>query len=107
MALKESPIVHDGWKLHQTVEEHLWCVTLDDLKQFRRLVGHAIAEGVIKPTSQDPFDTTDMLIGPSMCLSSVSTHFLLCVIVDPIELYAYSLLGASFFTRLVKGTQPT
>lgn len=66
VALKESPIVHDGWKLHQTVEEHLWCVTLDDLKQFRRLVGHAIAEGVIKPTSQDPFDTSDMLIGPSM-----------------------------------------
>jgi len=66
LALKENPIVHDGWKLHQTVEKHFWCVTLDDLKQFRRLVGHAIAEGVIKPNSQDPFDTSDMVIGPSM-----------------------------------------
>ena len=56
----------DGARLHRTVEKHLWCVTLEDLRQFRRLIRHAVANGVIKPTDQDPFDISDNRIGPSM-----------------------------------------
>ncbi|CAE7642018.1 unnamed protein product, partial [Symbiodinium pilosum] len=66
IAVTERPRVHDGERLHQTVGKHKWCVTLKDLRQFRRLVRHAIADGVIKPTDQDPFDTEDTSIGPSM-----------------------------------------
>ena len=58
--------MHEGERLHQTVEKHMWGVTLEDLKQFRRLVRHAVAEGVIKPTDRDPFDTADCRIGPSI-----------------------------------------
>ena len=56
----------DGASLHRTVEKHRWCVTLEDLRQFRRLIRHAVANGVIKPTDQDPFDISDSRIGPSM-----------------------------------------
>ena len=66
IAVTERPRVHDGERLHRTVGKHKWCVTLKDLRQFRRLVRHAIADGVIKPTDQDPFDTEDTSIGPSM-----------------------------------------
>ncbi|CAK9093044.1 Protein MAK16-like A [Durusdinium trenchii] len=43
-----------------------WCVSLADLKQFKRLVGQAVTHGRIKPTERDAFDPKDQTIGPSM-----------------------------------------
>ncbi|CAE7224708.1 unnamed protein product [Symbiodinium natans] len=66
LAVTENPVMLDGSRLHQMVEKSMWCVTLDDLRQFGRLVRHAIAKGAIQPTDQDPFDTADIRIGPSV-----------------------------------------
>ena len=43
-----------------------WCVSLEDLKQFRRLVMHAVKDGRITPTERDKFDPSDLRHGPSM-----------------------------------------
>ncbi|CAE7808106.1 unnamed protein product [Symbiodinium sp. CCMP2592] len=45
---------------------HMWCVTLEDLRQFRRLVMHAVAQGEIRPHARDMFDSSDLSIGPSV-----------------------------------------
>ena len=73
--ITKNTVVHDGLRLHQTVGQQLWCVTLEDLKQFRRLVLHAIAEGMIRPTDHDPFDLTDTRVGPSMY--TVNTQYIM------------------------------
>ena len=64
--LETSPEVLDGKQLHDTVSMSKWCVSLDDLKQFKRLVMHAVKDGRIKPTERDGFDPSDLKIGPSM-----------------------------------------
>ncbi|CAK9093046.1 Protein MAK16-like A [Durusdinium trenchii] len=65
-AIENSPLVHDGAKLHAEVPMDRWCVSLDDLKQFKRMVGQAVSEGRICPTEMDPFDPKDYTCGPSM-----------------------------------------
>ena len=55
----------DGWTLHQAVEPEKWCVSLQDLRQFRRLVMQAVSEGLIQPTERDMFDVADFVTGPS------------------------------------------
>ncbi|CAE7721109.1 mak16-a [Symbiodinium sp. CCMP2592] len=64
--LETSPEVLDGRQLHDNVSMSKWCVRLDDLKQFKRLVMHAVKDGRIKPTQRDSFDPSDLRIGPSM-----------------------------------------
>ena len=44
----------------------MWCVSRDDLKQFRRLVMNAVARGSIQPTDRDTFDPLDFIVGPSV-----------------------------------------
>ena len=55
-----------GSDLHQSVPQNAWCVTLEDLCQFRRLVMHAVSTGQIFPHDRDMFDTSDLTIGPSV-----------------------------------------
>ena len=55
-----------GRDLHQSVPQSAWCVTLEDLCQFRRLVMHAVTTGKIHPHDRDMFDTLDLTIGPSV-----------------------------------------
>ncbi|CAK9059253.1 unnamed protein product, partial [Durusdinium trenchii] len=49
----------DGAALHDQVPFHEWCVNLEDLRQFRRLVMHAVAQGQLRPTERDPFEVMD------------------------------------------------
>ena len=65
----------DGLQLHQSVPKERWCVTLSDLRQFRRLVMHAVDRGLIQPTDQDGFDTSDLTCGPSVY--TVNEQFIL------------------------------
>ncbi|CAK9031512.1 unnamed protein product [Durusdinium trenchii] len=65
-AIENAPLVHDGAQLHAQVSMDRWCISLEDLKQFKRLVCQAVAAGRICPTETDPFDPTDYSIGPSM-----------------------------------------
>eukprot|EP00913_Durusdinium_trenchii_P021179 g19900.t1 len=44
-AIENSPLVHDGAKLHAEVPMDRWCVSLDDLKQFKRLVALPTIDG--------------------------------------------------------------
>ena len=44
-------------KIHVPMDR--WCVTRQDLLQFKRLVWHAIKSGRIAPTELDPFDPKD------------------------------------------------
>ena len=39
---------------------------LEDLKQFRRLVMHAVSQGSLQPTERDRFDPSDLTVGPSV-----------------------------------------
>ncbi|CAE7640935.1 unnamed protein product [Symbiodinium sp. CCMP2592] len=57
--------VHDGAALHRTVEQAKWGVSLEDLRQFRRLVHHEVKSGSIRPTDRDQFALSDVTIGPS------------------------------------------
>ena len=63
--LEAPPDVPDGSKIHRVVEPKNWCVTLDDLRQFKRLVHEAVLTGRIQPTDRDPFDVANIKIGPS------------------------------------------
>lgn len=65
-ALENSSLVLDGAKLHAEVPMERWCISLEDLKQFKRLVSQAVSDGRISPTEMNPFDPTDYSIGPSM-----------------------------------------
>ena len=65
-SLETSPVMLDGLRLHESVAMSRWCVSLEDLKQFRRLVMHAVKDGRITPTERDKFDPSDFRIGPSM-----------------------------------------
>ncbi|CAJ1384843.1 unnamed protein product, partial [Effrenium voratum] len=56
----------DGAELHEKIPRHMWCVSLEDLRQFRRLVMHAVARGQIQPTENDNFEASDLVIGPSV-----------------------------------------
>ena len=56
----------DGLALHQSVAQENWCVTLADLRQFRRLVMHAVDQGLIQPTDRDGFEASDVTGGPSV-----------------------------------------
>lgn len=56
----------DGAALHDQVPFHEWCVNLEDLRQFRRLVMHAVAQGQLRPTERDPFEVMDWTVGPSV-----------------------------------------
>ncbi|CAE7214994.1 unnamed protein product [Symbiodinium sp. CCMP2592] len=56
----------DGAALHEKVPKENWCVSRDDLRQFRRLVMNAVAQGSIRPTDRDPFEPSDLTIGPSV-----------------------------------------
>ncbi|CAJ1330431.1 unnamed protein product [Effrenium voratum] len=58
--------VGDGAALHASVPLHKWCVTLQDLRQFRRLVMHAVAQEMIIPHDLDRFKKEDLTIGPSV-----------------------------------------
>ena len=64
----------DGWALHQAVALERWCVSLQDLQQFRRLVMHAVSGGVIQPNERDMFDVRDFHVGPSVY--TVNEHFI-------------------------------
>ena len=64
----------DGWALHQAVALERWCVSLQDLQQFRRLVMHAVSAGVIQPNERDMFDVRDFHVGPSVY--TVNEHFI-------------------------------
>jgi len=55
-----------GGDWHRSVPQSAWCVTLEDLCQFRRLVMHAVETGKIRPHDRDMFDTSDLSIGPSV-----------------------------------------
>ncbi|CAE7880017.1 unnamed protein product [Symbiodinium microadriaticum] len=55
-----------GSDWHRSVPQSAWCVTLEDLCQFRRLVMHAVETGKIRPHDRDMFDTSDLSIGPSV-----------------------------------------
>lgn len=56
----------DGELLHKTVPMHQWCVSLEDLRQFRRLVMHAVLQGKVQPSELDMFELSDLRIGPSV-----------------------------------------
>ena len=56
----------DGEALHKSVPKDRWCVSLEDLRQLRRLVMHAVAQGMIRPTEKDKFDVSDLACGPSV-----------------------------------------
>ncbi|CAJ1345431.1 unnamed protein product [Effrenium voratum] len=56
----------DGAELHEKIPRHMWCVSLEDVRQFRRLVMHAVARGQIQPTENDNFEASDLVIGPSV-----------------------------------------
>ncbi|CAE7942823.1 unnamed protein product, partial [Symbiodinium necroappetens] len=64
----------DGRALHQAVALERWCVSLQDLQQFRRLVMHAVSGGVIQPNERDMFDVRDFHVGPSVY--TVNEHFI-------------------------------
>jgi len=63
-ALAKPPL--DGNQLHHRVPSSHWCVTLDDIVQFRRVVERALERSAIVPTSMDDFDPEDDSIGPSI-----------------------------------------
>lgn len=46
-------ILGDGEALHTAVGQNMWCVNLEDLRQLRRLVMHAVARGTVRPTDRD------------------------------------------------------
>ena len=46
-----------------------WCVSLDDLKQFKRLVGQAVSEGRICPTES---------LG--LCIIYIHIYNLICLV---------------------------
>eukprot|EP00445_Apocalathium_hangoei_P068835 CAMPEP_0204130762 /NCGR_PEP_ID=MMETSP0361-20130328/13552_1 /ASSEMBLY_ACC=CAM_ASM_000343 /TAXON_ID=268821 /ORGANISM="Scrippsiella Hangoei, Strain SHTV-5" /LENGTH=479 /DNA_ID=CAMNT_0051083403 /DNA_START=63 /DNA_END=1499 /DNA_ORIENTATION=+ len=60
----ENPPVQEGHRQHHTVAPNRWCVTRQDLIEFRCLVKKHVAEGKIAPTELDPFDPNDACIGP-------------------------------------------
>ena len=67
----DEQILTSGWvgngaALHESVPLHKWCVTLQDLRQFRRLVMHAVAQEMILPHELDMFKKEDLTIGPSV-----------------------------------------
>ena len=55
-----------GSDWHRSVPQSAWCVTLEDLCQFRRLVMHAVETGKIQPHDRDMFDPSDLSIGPNV-----------------------------------------
>ena len=55
--------VHDGAALHRTVEQAKWGVSLEDLRQFKRVVHHAVKSESIRPTDRDQFAVSDVTIG--------------------------------------------
>lgn len=61
---REAPL--DGRALHARVPSSHWCVTREDLAEFRRLVRRAVESGVVSPTSLDAFDPGDDAVGPSI-----------------------------------------
>eukprot|EP00928_Gymnodinium_smaydae_P061701 TRINITY_DN4572_c0_g2_i1.p1 TRINITY_DN4572_c0_g2~~TRINITY_DN4572_c0_g2_i1.p1 ORF type:complete len:754 (-),score=39.97 TRINITY_DN4572_c0_g2_i1:449-2710(-) len=72
-SLVPTPIVHtptceqhDGFSLHQKVPMDRWCVTYEDLVNFKKLVEEEVKAGRIVPTELDPFDPKDHFIGPTM-----------------------------------------
>ncbi|CAE7261978.1 mak16-a [Symbiodinium necroappetens] len=65
-SVETLPVTLDGPRLHESVAMSDWCVSLEDLKQFRRLVMHAVKDGRITPTERDKFDPSDLRHGPSM-----------------------------------------
>mmetsp|Transcript_79020 Transcript_79020/g.256229 ORF Transcript_79020/g.256229 Transcript_79020/m.256229 type:complete len:678 (-) Transcript_79020:65-2098(-) len=65
----ENPPVQEGHRQHHTVAPNRWCVTRQDLIEFRCLVKKHVAEGKIAPTELDPFDPNDACIGP--CVHTV------------------------------------
>eukprot|EP00928_Gymnodinium_smaydae_P067717 TRINITY_DN5071_c0_g3_i1.p1 TRINITY_DN5071_c0_g3~~TRINITY_DN5071_c0_g3_i1.p1 ORF type:complete len:702 (-),score=48.15 TRINITY_DN5071_c0_g3_i1:156-2261(-) len=56
----------DGVSMHERVPAHRWCVTREDLEDFKRRVQDAVSAGRIVPTKQDQFDPNDLRIGPSV-----------------------------------------
>ena len=57
--------VHDGAAIHRRVEPAKWGVSLEDLRQFERLVHHAAKSGNISPADRDQFSVSNVVIGPS------------------------------------------
>ncbi|CAE7643234.1 mak16-a [Symbiodinium sp. CCMP2592] len=55
--------VHDGAALHRRVEPAKRGVSLEDLRQFKRLVHHAVKSGSIRATDRDQFAMSDVAMG--------------------------------------------
>jgi hypothetical protein len=55
-----------GQRLHTAVPPQRWCVSKQDLLDFRRTVQQKVADGTIRPSDVDPFDATDNYVGPSV-----------------------------------------
>eukprot|EP00928_Gymnodinium_smaydae_P067495 TRINITY_DN5047_c0_g1_i2.p1 TRINITY_DN5047_c0_g1~~TRINITY_DN5047_c0_g1_i2.p1 ORF type:complete len:737 (-),score=56.20 TRINITY_DN5047_c0_g1_i2:199-2409(-) len=62
----ESASWGDGFSMHERVPMHRWCVSREDLLNFKKLVQEAVAAEKIVPTEMDGFDPRDMYVGPSM-----------------------------------------
>lgn len=56
----------NGAELHHSIAPSRWCVTLADLKAFRRIVEEAVISGGIVPTAEDNFNPLDDRIGPKI-----------------------------------------
>ena len=71
--LLDFTTVLDGAQLCRAVEQKNWCVTLQDLQQFKRLVRDAVTKGQIQPTRLDPFEASDR-IGPEHPYGGSAVH---------------------------------
>lgn len=56
----------DGYAAHHAVQPDCWCVTRDDLQDFRSEVESAVRQGRITPTETDDFHPLDNTYGPSI-----------------------------------------
>mmetsp|Transcript_79014 Transcript_79014/g.256192 ORF Transcript_79014/g.256192 Transcript_79014/m.256192 type:complete len:677 (-) Transcript_79014:65-2095(-) len=73
----ENPPVQEGHRQHHTVAPNRWCVTRQDLIEFRCLVKKHVAEGKIAPTELDPFDPNDADVGP--CVHTITKQLIVPV----------------------------
>ena len=70
----ENITARNGMELHHLVSPDRWCVTYNDLLNFRCLVQKYVAEGRVVPTELDRFIPTDNVIGP--CIHTINAQFI-------------------------------